>query len=271
VTDAPIAVPALKRDQGSKQAFMDVHVVSRQGTHYIIEIQSQRHTMVDESVLFYACGTFAHQLTESELRNSKWYTNLKAVIALNIFDHDSNHARLKGFSNMVERVREHPLKDKEFIKHYKLTDKISGQEINHLQLVQVVLPQAEINNPLFPPSKDFSLQDWWVSILRHAKWYDSETVEEWYKNGSMPEVIYMALKRLYLPDWNPLDVKCYKLELVDVEVFALTLEVSKAEGIKEGKKETSKEIARVCKASGESKEKIAQWTGLSIDEIDLLR
>ena len=268
--DAPTAVPALKGAKGDKQLYMDVHVVSSQGTHYIIEMQSKRHIMFDERVLFYACGTFAQQLTEKELCNKNWYTNLKTVIALNVVDYNSNLVRgltLSGtVDNMLERVGDHPLKDGDFIKHYKLTDKASGQEIDHLQLVQVELPRAVIDNPLFPPKEDFDLQDWWVSILKYTNQYNSEMVEELYNKGAMPEVIYMALRRLYLPDWNPQDRDAYKVELVDIDAFALTLEVSKASGIKEEKER----VARALKESGVSVETIAQCTGLSFDVIGLL-
>ena len=74
VEDAPTAVPALKGAKDNKQLYMDVHVVSRQGTHYIIEMQSKRHIMFDERVLlFYACGTFAKQLTENEFSDRDWF------------------------------------------------------------------------------------------------------------------------------------------------------------------------------------------------------
>jgi predicted transposase/invertase (TIGR01784 family) len=274
VKDAPTAVPALKGAKGDKQLYMDVHVVSSQGTHYIIEMQSKRHIMFDERILFYACGTFAQQLTEKELSDKNWYTNLKTVIALNVVDYNSNLVRgltLPGtVDNMLERVRDHPLKDGDFIKHYKLTDKASGQEIDHLQLVQVELPRAVKDNPLFPPKEDFDLQDWWVSVLKYTNQYNSEMVEEWYKKGAMPEVIYMAMRRLYLPDWNPRDRDAYQVELVDIDAFALTLEVSKASGIKEGIKEEKERVAHALKGSGVSVEAIAQCTGLSVDAISLL-
>ena len=157
---------------------------------------------------------------------------------------------------MIERVQDHPLKDGDFIKHYKLTDKVSGQEMDHLQLVHVELPRAEtVDKPLFPPTEDFNLQDWWVSILRYANWYDSRMVDEWYKKGTMPEVIYMAMRRLYLPDWNPQDRKAYKVGLVDLEAFALTLEESNASVRKEEKEIAEKEKASVRKEGKEIAEK----------------
>eukprot|EP01041_Mallomonas_annulata_P012095 gene12095-25367_t len=58
VREAPTAIPALRK-LGEKQTFMDLHVNTNLGSHYIIEMQAQRHLKFDERALFYACGTFA--------------------------------------------------------------------------------------------------------------------------------------------------------------------------------------------------------------------
>ena len=63
---------------------MDLHVISAQKTHYIIEMQAKRHVMFDERALFYACSTFARQLSERDLSAENWYLNLKPVIALQV-------------------------------------------------------------------------------------------------------------------------------------------------------------------------------------------
>ena len=56
VEEAPVALPILRRP-GEKQTFMDLHVVSSAGVHYLIEMQAQRHVMFDERALFYAAST----------------------------------------------------------------------------------------------------------------------------------------------------------------------------------------------------------------------
>ena len=113
VKEAPVTIPALRRP-GEKQTFMDLHAISSQGTHYIIEMQAQRLVMFDERALFYACATYAHQLSERELSRGNWYTNLKPVIALQVLDYDTN--RIRGLKaevadTLVGRVVKHPLRE----------------------------------------------------------------------------------------------------------------------------------------------------------------
>lgn len=50
----PVAIPTL-REKGEKQTFMDLHVRTQSGTHYIIEMQAKRHIMFDERALYRAC------------------------------------------------------------------------------------------------------------------------------------------------------------------------------------------------------------------------
>ncbi len=249
VREAPVAMPAL-RQHGEKQTFMDLHVVSSKGVHYIIEMQAQRHVMFDERALFYACGTYARQLSERELSAENWYINLKPVIALQILDYDTN--RIRGLraevpDTLVDKVKEHPLPPEQFIKHYILTDK-SGQQIDYLQMIQVELPRAEKIRHLFPPQTDFTIADWWVSVLHHAQEYTSGNVEEWYNNGSgvMPVEIYRALNRLDLQQWNPRVTSEYRENLANRDLYAATLAVEREEGEKVGLEKGEKRAKRAA-------------------------
>ena len=47
VKEEPVTIPALRRS-GEKQTFMDLHAISSQGSHYIIEMQAQRLVMFYE-------------------------------------------------------------------------------------------------------------------------------------------------------------------------------------------------------------------------------
>jgi len=254
VTEAPVAIPALRRP-GEKQTFMDLHVISAQKTHYIIEMQAKRHVMFDERALFYACSTFARQLSERELSAENWYLNLKPVIALQVLDYDTN--RIRGLKaevpdTLVGQVKMHPLQEEQFIKHYLVIDKHSGQEIDYLQMVQVELPRAEIGKQLFPPQADFSLSDWWVSILHYAHRYTSEEVERLYREESiMPVAIYKALNRLDLQQWNPGETKEYQEDLSRRDLYASTLAVERQDGEKIGLKKGLKEGEKIGLRKGE--------------------
>ena len=230
VEEAPIALPAIRRP-GEKQTFMDLHVISSSNVHYIIEMQAQRHVMFDERALFYAASTYSRQLSEQELSTEDRYIKLKPVIALQILDYD----RIRGFDSLVTRVREHPLPEGEFIKNYMLRDETSGQKIDYLQMVQVVLPLAEDKQMLFPPQEGFRLIDWWISVLRHANKYTDEVMEHFYSQRQiMPEIIYKALRRLDLTSWNPRETKEYREEIFPRYLYETTLAVEREEGRKEG-------------------------------------
>lgn len=122
------------------------------------------------------------------------------------------------------------------MKHYVMTDKHSGQEIGHMQMIQIELPRARKNS--FPPQKDFSLTDWWLSIFKFAPQYTQETVMALKEQGViMPPVIAQALERLYFPKWNPTEIHEYKSDTIEKEKYATEFASERAEGKAEGKVE----------------------------------
>ena len=270
VEEAPVALPALRRP-GEKQTFMDLHVISSSNVHYIIEMQAQRHVMFDERALFYAASTYSRQLSEKELSTEDWYIKLKPVIALQILDYDTNRIRgLKAVvpDTLVTRVREHPLPEGEFIKHYMLTDETSGQKIDYLQMVQVELPRAEEKQMLFPPQEGFRLIDWWVSVLRHANNYTDEVIEHFYSQRKiMPENIYKALRRLDLTSWNPRETKEYQEDIARRDLYQTTLAVEREEGMAYG---IAKTALKAIQASVMTKDQAITIFNLGEVEINIM-
>ncbi len=301
VKEAPTAVPPLPKPH-LKQTFMDMHVISQSGCHYVIEMQAHRHINFDERVLFYAASTFSQQLPEKEFQDPMWYRSLKPTIAIQVLGYDSNRAtgiKDKIPDSFVERAKNNPLPENHFMKHYMMTDKHSGQEIKHLQMIQIELPRARQN--IFPPQKDFSLTDWWLSIFKFAPFYTQEAIQEFEKQGIViPSVIAQALERLYFPKWNPEEIHEYKWDTIQRENYAVEFASERSEGFEEGKKEAQKEarkeknaalkkakqekeaavkkaqqlekigIAKNMLEKGMDLEIISSLTGLSVDEISKL-
>jgi len=158
----PVSIPSLKK-KGEKQTFMDLHVATRSGIHYIIEMQAQRHEQFDERCLFYACSTYSKQLSARELEQKNWYRLLRPTIAIQVLDFDTNRAKgIKGIEGrdgeelidtLVERAQKNPLPLGEYIKDYAMTCKNSGQVINDLRMIQVELPRSPA---VFPPKASFA-------------------------------------------------------------------------------------------------------------------
>ena len=261
---------------GEKQTFMDLRVQSETGNQYIVEMQARRHVMFDERALYYAASVYARQSLDQRGQEKTWYHYLKPVIALQILDYDTN--RVRGIADIpdsikddersfVERVKSSPMKKNQFIKHYMMTDAISGQKIDYLQLLQIELPRAERIKPPQHMTKE-NMQEWWINILAHADDYTHEDVNRMYQQEKvMPDIIYKALDRLDVNKWNPAMVKEYKEDLIEKDRYAAVLEVEKAEGKKEGKKE----IARKMLDRGRPLAEIEEDTGLTQQEIESLK
>ncbi|MGV8948904.1 MAG: Rpn family recombination-promoting nuclease/putative transposase [Candidatus Paracaedibacter sp.] len=278
VREASIAVPALPKPK-LKQTFMDMHVISQSGCHYVIEMQAHRHINLDERALYYTASALSQQLSEQELQDPMWYRNLKPTIGIQVLGYDSN--RVIGLKdsipdNLLEQAKAHPLPDGQYMKHYIMTDRNSGQEIKHLQMIQIELPRARAN--VFPPKKDFSLTDWWLSVFKYAPLYTKEAIQEFEAQSIvMPLVISQALERLYFPKWNPREISEYKTDTIEKEKYVIEFASEREEGREEGREEERQKheeekrtIARKMLAKGMSIEEMSEMTGLSAEEIQEL-
>jgi hypothetical protein len=246
----PTSIPALKK-RGQKQTFMDLHVATRSGVHYIIEMQAQRHEQFDERCLFYACSTYAKQLSARELEQTHWYRLLRPTIAIQVLDFDTNRARgiigIRGrddrelIDTLVERAKQNPLPMGEYIKDYAMTCQRSGQIIHDLRMIQVELPRSPA---AFPPRSTFTETDWWLSLLRYSEKYKHKTLRELEEQGIiMPSTIQAAFRRLDYGEWDAELRGEYKEDISDRENFKTTLLVEHEEGRARGKAERDREIA----------------------------
>ncbi len=276
IEPASVVIPALPRDSDRKEkaTFMDLHVKSKSGASYIIEMQARRHIYFDERALFYLCNTYGRQLSEAQMSSHDWYRSLKPTIALQILDYDSN--RIHGISDdkiedtQVKRVKDHPLPKDDYIKHFFMTDNNSKQQLDHIQMIQVELPRY-IKRPLFPPQKDFTPVEWWLSVLRHSSEYTQKYIDQLKSDGIlMPNTVKTAFKRLDFSKWNPDQRREYALQVEDREEFEATYAVERAEGFKEGIAEGKFETAKKMKEKGFSVEITSELTGLSLDDLKIL-
>jgi predicted transposase/invertase (TIGR01784 family) len=271
VREAPVAVPPLPKEK-LKQTFMDMHVISQSGCHYVIEMQAHRHINFDERALYYGASAFVQQIAEKDFKDPMWYRNLNPTIAIQVLGYDSN--RCLGLKDdipdsLLERAKQNPLPEGQFIKHYIMTDKHSGQEIKHLQMIQIELPRARQN--IFPPQKDFSLTDWWLSIFKFAPQYSQEAIANFEKQGIvMPPVIAQALERLYFPKWNPREIHEYKTDTIEREKYVIEFASERAEGEQTGSDNRARKVARRMIRKGRPLEEICEMTELEMEIIQEL-
>jgi predicted transposase/invertase (TIGR01784 family) len=284
VSAAPTAIPALPY-ASLKQTFMDVHVISQSGAHYVIEMQAKRHVNFDERALFYACATYSRQIQEEGFKDPVWYKTLKPVIGIQVLDYDTNRAR--GIKDedikdtLIERVKQNPLLGGEFLKHYLMTCQKSSQKLDHLQLIQIEL--GRVTKQLYPPRSDFNELDWWLSTFKFAGKYTEDYINELNTKGIvMPEPIKLGFERLRYSKWNPRDLREYKTDIIDREDNIVMLAIERAEGkeegreegeqvgLQKGREEEKKNMAHKMLAKGMKVEEVSEMTGLPIEEINTL-
>jgi hypothetical protein len=246
IEELPTALPALKK-KGEKQTFMDMHVATRSGVHYIIEMQARRHEQFDERALYYAASTYSRQLTEKDLNKNRWYNMLRPVIALQVLDFDTNKVSGKKedkplktdteeakylLDKIIERVTKNPLPEGHYVKDFLMTCQHSGQKLDDLRLLQIELPRSHAK---FPPSNAFTDKDWWLSILCHSEKYTHEQMEQLEQQGiNIPAHIKAAFHRLDYSIWAPEMQVEYKEQISDRANFKTTLAVEFEEGKIEG-------------------------------------
>jgi len=233
VDTAPLPIPALPRTGDSKITFMDMHVTSQKGEHYIVEMQAIRHLMFDERSLYYLCNTYGRQLPEKQLQQRDWFLSLKPTIAIQVLDYDTNRARglqdkLGISDSLPNRVNANPMKDGDPIKHFKFQDTYSGQVMDYLQMIQIELPRYP--KKLYPPKANFTERDWWFSVLRYSSLYTPESIISFKKKGiKLPRFIEKGFERLAVQNWNPKLQKDYRVQAVDRDLYAQTLEIERRE------------------------------------------
>ena len=203
VEEMPRASPTVT-EGGEIQTFLYLHAVSNGGAHYVVEIQTLEHVVLDQVALFYACSVFSRQLSDNELCD-KWNHDIKSVITLQIikYDHDE--------TSLTSPVHAAPLTENLFMKNFMLTSR-SNEVIEDIQIVQVELPKANRIKKLFPPRIDFTRIEWWLSILLYAQNYTVETIDDMHSNNTIPETIYKALLRLDVQKWDQESVRQYEYE-----------------------------------------------------------
>ena len=286
----PSSIPSLKK-KGEKQTFMDLHVATRSGIHYIIEMQVQRHEQFDERCLFYACSTYSKQLSARELEQNNLYRLLRPTIAIQVLNFDTNRAKgIKGIKGrdgeelidtLVERAQKNPLPLGEYIKDYAMTCKNSGQVINDLRMIQVELPRSPA---VFPPKASFTEIDWWLSLLRYSEKYTHETLTILEQQGVViPAAIHAAFSRLDYSEWDATLQGEYKDDVQDRENFKTTLlieheegkakgiEIGKVEGIEIGKSEERRSMISKLIGKGKTDIEIMDMLDLTAEELSQLK
>lgn len=234
-----------------KNSIVDVRCKDKLGRQFIVEMQMIWSPEFKQRVLFNASKAFVRQIGTGEE-----YDLLQPVYSLNlvneIFEPD-----LKGYYHYYRMV------------HVENSDKV----IDGLQLIFVELPKFTPHN-----YTEKKMQVLWLRYLTEIDESSREVPEELLAN---PE-IKKAVTALEESAFTPAQLLGYEKfwDIISTEKTLINGGIRKgkeeglAEGLAKGKaeghKEAKQEDARKMKALGLAPDMIAEITGLTFEEIDLL-
>ncbi len=233
-----------------RKAIFDLYCESESGEKFIVEVQKAKQNFFKDRSVYYS--TFPIQ---EQAKKGDWNFKLAAVYTIGILDFIFDEHKTQN----------------ELLHTVKLKDQNGNVFYNKLTYIYIELPKFT--------KSDNELQskfDKWLYVFRHLANLQNRPVV-------LQERIFKKLfEAAEIAKFTPKEKEQYEESLKYYRDLKNVVDSSKEEGIKEGRekgikegiktgiKTGRKEVAKEMKADGFSLEKIARYTGLSIEEIQKL-
>jgi hypothetical protein len=165
------------------------------------------------------------------------------VIAIQVLGYDSGHLLgfKEGMDGLFERNAANNLKEDQYIKNFKMTDGRSGQTLPFLQMIQIELPRADRILKLNPPQPGeachFTEQQWFLSILRHARHYTVGLVDGLQAGRALPAFAQQMFLSLEYHRWSNTRLTSYLEEDAMLEHWNKVYAVNHTDALGRGRKE----------------------------------
>ncbi len=220
-----------------KKVLFDVHCIDKGKNHYIIEMQSLNEYNFVERSEFYIARALMQQLDKGQD-----YQKLLPVIFLGIVN----------FSLFDELASHDAVQNQEVISRYSMRNDVTGEPLKKSRQAICYIELSKFNKTL---DELLTLTDKWFYFLKHA---DTLTF--------IPEPLQDLKEAFNVLDslqWNDADLQEYSQKQEGIDRERRQQEGAKLEG--------KEEIAVNLLKMGISVEVIAQGTGMSIEQIELLQ
>ena len=233
-----------------KQSVVDVLCKDENGVQLIVEMQVSPQTGFEKRAQYYAAKAYSRQLNKGKEEGAR-YIDLKAVIFIAI----SNNII---FPDKVFYKSDHIILDKDTYAH----------DLKDFSFTFIELPKFKITDINLLTN----IIEKWCYFFKHA---DETSEADLRKLIGSDNVIERAYEEVNQINWTEEELFTYEQEtkrIMDNRAAEdYKLEQAKSEGKAEGKAERDTEIARAMLLDGDSVEKVAKITGLSIADIQKLK
>jgi predicted transposase/invertase (TIGR01784 family) len=248
---SPIQDPEIA---SKKQSIVDVLCKDANGVQLIVEMQVAPTKGFEKRAQYYASKAYSRQLNKGQELDGK-YHNLKEVIFIAIAD-------CILFPEKKSYKSDHVVLDKDTYEH----------DLKDFYFTFIELPKFKKDNI----DQLSNMVEKWSFFFKHA---DETSEEDLQKLIGSDLVIQRAYDELNQFNWTEPELIAYEQEIKRMmdNVAALDYQIDKAkkegreEGIEKGREEEKIEIAKAMLSKNKPLEEIAEFTGLSLDEIEQLR
>jgi predicted transposase/invertase (TIGR01784 family) len=225
-----------------RKAIFDIHCQNANGERFIIEMQKAKIKFFKDRAVFYTTFPIREQAEKGE-----WDFKLNPIYCVALLDFKFDDNREK----------------KDFISNVQLKDQYCQVFYNKLTYIFIEMPRFK--------KEENELKthfDKWLYFLKHLE--DFEKIP-----AILNEKIFeKAFQVAEIANFTPEQMAQYEESLNVYRdwkgVVDTSFEEGKSEGRIEGKKEKTREIAKLLKNAGDPPGKIAAITGLAISEIEIL-
>jgi predicted transposase/invertase (TIGR01784 family) len=217
---------------GDKTSILDIRSVLEDGTRVNIEVQLRNLGNMDRRSLFYWSREYSQSLEAGQD-----YLELPNVVAINIVD-------FEFLPSGDFHTTFHLWEDRE--RGLMLTDAL---EIHFVDMVKFkALREKDIKND---------------SLHRWLTWFNKDSPPELVKEVvKMDAAIKKAEERVSYVSNDKEALRAYQMRQMALSDYTSGINHARREGMREGEEKKMVEIARNLKSIGDTKEKIAQVTGL---------
>ncbi len=223
----------LPKLRGGKVSIIDVKATDQIGRHYIVEMQVGELDGFAKRVLFYFSKSYSEQIKRGD-----FYRQLKPVIFIGILDY--------SFSINSKYISRHRILDVETHEHL-----LQDVEFNFVELPKFNKELNELE----------TLTEKWIYFIKNAKNLDviPENVDD--------EGLKSAYQEANKHTWTPEELEAYEYAFMREEDERAKLDQAE----KKGKTQEKIDIAKTMLSDNEPSEKIAKYTGLTVEQIEALR
>ncbi|OLT59812.1 Rpn family recombination-promoting nuclease/putative transposase [Moorena bouillonii] len=237
-----------------RRAIFDIYCQSETGERFIVEMQKAKQNLFKDRSVYYS--TFPIQ---EQAEQGFWNYELTAVYTVGVLDfvfddhkHDSELLHVVELKNQHCEVFYDKLKFI-YVELPKFTKSLDQLESHFDKWLFLFKHLAQLNEPPLPLQEDVFAQLFDVAEIANF--------------SSAEQALYQDSLKVYRDMYNVTQT------LID-ETLEQGIEQGIKQGIKqgraEGRQEEKQQIAKQMKAAGLPAQDIAQYTGLSMDEIDRL-